>query len=122
MSVVLALGKAFLVGGLLCVIGQLLIDRTNLTPAKILVIYVLAGVLLGAVGLYAPLAEFAGAGATVPLTGFGYTLARGTIEAVKTDGILGAFTGGLKATAGGVAAAVLFGYLGALLGKPKTKY
>ena len=113
---------AFLIGGAICTIGQLLLSLTRLTPPRILVLFVTLGVLFGGLGLYEPLVRFAGAGATVPLTGFGYTLARGTIEAVKTDGILGAFTGGLKATAGGVAAAVLFGYLGALLGKPKTKY
>ena len=113
---------AFLIGGAICTIGQLLLSLTRLTQPRILVLFVTLGVLFGGLGLYEPLVRFAGAGATVPLTGFGYTLARGTIEAVKTDGILGAFTGGLKATAGGVAAAVLFGYLGALLGKPKTKY
>lgn len=107
MSVVLALGKAFLVGGLLCVIGQLLIDRTNLTPAKILVIYVLAGVLLGAVGLYAPLAEFAGAGATVPLTGFGFNLAKTTAEAVRERGLWGVLEGPLSAASVGTMAAIL---------------
>ena len=113
--------KAFLCGGLLCVIGQLLIDRTSLTPARILVAYVVAGVILGALGLYQPLIDWAGAGATVPLTGFGYTLSQGAKKAVAEQGLLGAFTGGVTATAGGVAAAILFGYLFALLARPKTK-
>ena len=113
--------KAFLVGGLLCVIGQILIDRTKLTPARILVAYVVAGVLLGAVGLYDKLVDFAGAGATVPLTGFGNTLAKGVREAVDEQGFLGIFTGGLKATAGGITAAILAGLLAALLFRPKDK-
>ena len=113
--------KAFLVGGLLCVIGQILIDRTKMTPSRILVAYVVAGVLLGAVGLYDKLVDFAGAGATVPLTGFGNTLAKGVREAVKEQGILGALTGGLKASAAGIAAAVFFGFLAALLCNPKDK-
>lgn len=113
--------KAFVVGGLLCVIGQILIDKTKLTPARILTSYVVAGVLLGAVGLYKPLAEFAGAGATVPLTGFGYNLAKGVREAVKTHGILGALLGGLRASAGGITAAVFFGFLASLIFKPKDK-
>lgn len=113
--------KAFLVGGLLCVIGQILIDKTMLTPARILTAYVVAGVVLGAVGLYEPLVEWAGAGATVPLTGFGNTLAKGVREAVKEQGILGALTGGLKASAAGIAAAVFFGFLAALLCNPKDK-
>ena len=113
--------KAFLVGGLLCLLGQILIDRTKLTPARILVGYVVAGVILGAVGLYKPLAEFAGAGATVPLTGFGNTLARGVREAIDQDGFLGIFTGGLKATAGGITAAITAGLLTSFLFKPKDK-
>lgn len=113
--------KAFLVGGLLCVIGQILIDRTKLTPARILVAYVVAGVLLGAVGLYDKLVDFAGAGATVPLTGFGYNLSKGVREAVAEDGLLGALTGGLKAAAGGVTAAMVFGFLAALIFDPKDK-
>ncbi len=112
---------AFLVGGLFCVIGQILIDKTALTPAKILVGYVTAGVILGAVGLYEPLVDFAGSGATVPLTGFGYLLAKGVKEAVATDGILGAFTGGVTATAGGISAAILFGFLVAITCKAKPK-
>lgn len=113
--------KAFLVGGLLCLIGQILIDKTKLTPARILVSYVVAGVILGAVGLYQPLAEFAGAGATVPLTGFGNTLAKGVREAVQEDGFLGIFTGGLKASAGGITAAILAGLLASFLFKAKDK-
>ena len=113
--------KAVLVGGFLCLIGQILIDRTKLTPARILVSYVVAGVVLGAVGVYKPLAEFAGAGASVPLTGFGYTLSKGVREAVDKDGFLGIFTGGLKATAGGITAAVFAGLLASLLFKAKDK-
>ncbi len=113
--------KAFLVGGLLCVIGQILIDRTKLTPARILVAYVVAGVLLGAVGLYDKLVDFAGAGATVPLTGFGNTLVRGVKKAVDEDGALGILTGGLTASAAGITAAVIFGLLASLIFKPKDK-
>ena len=113
--------KAFLVGGVFCLIGQILIDKTKLTPARILVTYVVAGVILGAVGAYKPLVEFAGAGATVPLTGFGYTLSRGVREAVDQDGFLGIFTGGLKATAGGITAAVFAGLLASILFKAKDK-
>jgi stage V sporulation protein AE len=113
--------KAFIVGGLLCVIGQILIDKTKLTPARILVSYVVIGVILGGLGLYEPLVEFAGAGATVPLTGFGNTLAKGVREAVDEKGFLGIFTGGLKATAGGIAAAVFAGLVASFLFKPKDK-
>ena len=113
--------KSFLIGGAICLMGQLLIDKTKLTPARILVSYVVAGVILGAVGLYAPFAEFAGAGAAVPLTGFGNTLAKGVREAVDEHGFLGIFTGGLKATAGGITAAILAGLLAALLFRPKDK-
>lgn len=113
--------KSFLIGGAICLVGQLLIDKTKLTPARILVSYVVAGVILGAVGLYAPFAEFAGAGAAVPLTGFGNTLAKGVREAVDGQGFLGIFTGGLKATAGGITAAILAGLLAALLFRPKDK-
>ena len=113
--------KAFLVGGLLCLIGQILIDKTKLTPARILVSYVVMGVILGAVGLYKPLVEFAGAGATVPLTGFGYNLATGVKEAIAQDGFLGIFTGGLKACAGGIAAAVFCGLVVSFIFKPKDK-
>lgn len=113
--------KAFLVGGLLCLIGQILIDKTKLTPARILVSYVVIGVLLEAIGVYKPLVDFAGAGATVPLTGFGYNLAKGVREAIEKDGFLGIFTGGLTATAGGITAAVLAGLLCSLLFRPKDK-
>ena len=113
--------KAFLVGGVLCLLGQILIDRTKLTPARILVSYVVIGVILGALGIYKPFLEFAGAGASVPLTGFGNTLAKGVREAVMKDGFLGIFTGGLKATAGGITAAVFFGLLTGLLFKDKDK-
>ena len=113
--------KAFLVGGVLCLLGQILIDRTKLTPARILVSYVVIGVILGALGIYKPFLEFAGAGASVPLTGFGNTLAKGVREAVTEDGFLGIFTGGLKATAGGITAAVFFGLLTGLLFKDKDK-
>lgn len=113
--------KAFLFGGLLCLIAQILIDRTKLTPARILVSYVVIGVLLGAVGVYKPFAEFAGAGATVPLTGFGNTLAKGVKEAIDQDGFLGIFTGGLKASAGGITIAVLAGLLAGLFFKARDK-
>ena len=113
--------KAFLAGGTLCLIGQILIDKTKLTPARILVSYVVIGVFLGAIGLYEPFAEFAGAGASVPLTGFGNTLAKGVREAVDTDGFLGIFTGGLKATAGGITAAVVISLVVSFLFKAKDK-
>ena len=113
--------KAFLIGGAICVVGQILIDRTKLTPARILVCYVVLGVILGGTGVYEKLANFAGAGATVPLTGFGNTLAKGVREAVQEQGVLGALTGGLKATAGGITAAVFFGFLAALVCNPKDK-
>lgn len=113
--------KAFLIGGCFCLIGQILIDKTTLTPARILVGYVVAGVILGAVGLYQPLIDFAGAGASVPLTGFGATLAKGVKEAVTEKGALGILTGGLKATAGGITAAIIFGLLAGILFKPRDK-
>ena len=113
--------KAFLVGGLLCLIGQILVDKTKLTPARILVGYVVAGVILGAFGLYQPIIDFAGAGATVPLTGFGAILAKGVKEAIDENGALGILTGGLKATAGGISAAIIFGLLAGILFKPKDK-
>ena len=113
--------KAFLVGGALCLVGQILIDKTKLTPARILVSYVVFGVILGALGVYKPFQEFAGAGASVPLTGFGNTLAKGVRDAVSEDGFLGIFTGGLKATARGITAAIVFGLLAGLLFKPKDK-
>ena len=113
--------KAFLIGGAICAIGQLLIDKTKLTPARILVCFVVLGVILGGAGVYEKLVDFAGAGATVPLTGFGYSLSKGVKDAVQEQGILGALTGGLKATAGGIAAAVFFGFLAAIVFKPKDK-
>ncbi len=113
--------KCFFTGGIICIIGQILIDKTKLTPAKILVIFVTTGCILGGLGIYQYLVDFAGAGATVPLTGFGYNLAKGTIEAVKETGLVGAFTGGVKAAAGGIAAAVFFGYIASLISKPKMK-
>ena len=113
--------KAFIVGGLLCVIGQLLIDKTKLTPARILVSYVVIGVFFSAIGLYQHLVDFAGAGATVPLTGFGHNIAKGVREAVDQDGFLGIFTGGLKATAGGITAAIVAGLLVSFIFKAKDK-
>lgn len=113
--------RAFIVGGSICAIGQVLIDKTKLTPARILVMFVTLGVLLTAIGVYEPIVNFGGAGATVPLTGFGYSLAKGVMKEVKNTGLLGAFTGGITATAGGIAAAVFFGYLIAVAFSPKAK-
>ena len=113
--------KAFLIGGSLCLIGQILIDKTKLTPARILVSYVVLGVFLGAVGVYGPLADFAGAGATVPLTGFGNSLAKGVREAIAKDGFIGIFTGGWKASAGGITAAIFSGLLVSILFKARDK-
>lgn len=113
--------KAFLVGGVICAVGQVLIDYTKLTPARILVSFVVAGVVLGALGWYQPLVDFAGAGASVPLTGFGNLLAKGVREAIGKDGLLGALTGGLTATAGGITAAMVFGLIVALIFRPKDK-
>ena len=113
--------KAFIVGGIFCVIGQILIDKTKLTPARILVGYVVMGVILGAVGIYKPIVEFAGAGATVPLTGFGYTLSKGVKEAITQEGFLGILTGGLRAAAGGIAAAIIAGLIVSLIFKAKDK-
>ena len=112
---------AFLVGGIICIIGQLLIDKTKLTPARILVLFVTVGAILGGLGIYQHLINFAGAGATVPLTGFGANLAKGVIEEVQKSGLLGAFTGGVKASAGGISAAIFFGYIASLIAKPKIK-
>lgn len=122
MDIFISLLKAFLVGGVLCLIGQLLIDLTRLTPARILTIYVVVGVILGAVGVYEPFAQWAGAGATVPLTGFGNLLAKGVREAVAERGVIGAFTGGFTAAAGGISAAIVFGLLAALVFKSKEKF
>ena len=113
--------KAFVVGGLICCVGQTLLMFTKLSSARILVLFVVSGVVLTAVGIYKPLVDFAGAGATVPLLGFGYSLATGAIQAVQSEGILGAFTGGIVRTAAGIAAAVVFGFLNALIFKPHAK-
>lgn len=113
--------KAFVCGGVLCVVGQLLIDRTKLTPARILVCYVTTGVILSGVGLYQPFADWAGTGATVPLTGFGHLLAKGVKKAVAEQGLLGAFTGGVTSAAGGITAAIFFGFVVALIAKAKPK-
>ena len=113
--------RCFVIGGIICIIGQILIDKTKLTPARILVIFVTTGTILGGLGIYQYLVDFAGAGATVPLTGFGYNLAKGAIKGVKESGIVGAFTGGVAASAGGIAAAVFFGYIASLISKPKMK-
>lgn len=113
--------RAFITGGIICVIGQILIDKTNLTPARILVSFVTLGVILTAIGIYEPIVKFGGAGATVPLTGFGYALANGAIKGAKESGVLGAFSGGVTATAGGITAAIVFGYLAAVLFDPKEK-
>ncbi len=113
--------SAFLVGGVICAIGQIFIDKTKLTPARILVLFVVAGVVLGAFGWYQKIVDMGGAGATVPLTGFGYNLAKGVFKEVDENGLIGAFTGGFKASAAGLGAAIFFGYLMALLSKPKPK-
>ena len=113
--------KAFAVGGLICVIGQILLDKTKITSARILVIFVTVGTILGGLGIYQKLVDFAGCGATVPLTGFGNLLAKGAIQKVQSDGFVGAFTGGTAAAAGGVAAAIFFGYIASLVAKPKIK-
>lgn len=113
--------KAFILGGVICIIGQILIDKTKLTPARILVIYVTAGAILGGLGLYQYLVNWGGCGATVPLTGFGNLLSKGAIEEVKSSGFIGAFTGGIKAAAGGISAAIFFGYIASLVSKPKIK-
>lgn len=113
--------KAFIVGGIICVIGQILIDKTKLTPARILVAYVTTGCILGGLGIYKYLIDFAGCGATVPLTGFGNLLAKGAIDEVKISGLIGAITGGTKVAAGGIASAVFFGYIASLISKPKIK-
>lgn len=121
MSILLSYVRAFVVGGLLCAAAQILIDRTAITPARILVCYVVAGVILGGIGVYKPFVEYAGAGATVPLTGFGYTISKGVREAVDKNGLLGALTGGLTASAGGITAALFFGLLSSFVFKSKSK-
>jgi len=113
--------NAFIIGGLICVIGQLLMDGTKLTPAHVLVLFVTSGVILTALGLYEPLVKFGGSGATIPLPGFGYALAKGAFKGVKESGLIGAFTGGVQATSGGITAAIAFGYLMAIIFNPKTK-
>lgn len=113
--------RCFVVGGIICIIGQILIDKTKLTPARILVLFVTVGAILGGLGIYQHLINFASAGATVPITGFGANLAKGAIEEVQKIGLLGAFTGGVKASAGGIAAAIFFGYIASLIAKPKIK-
>lgn len=113
--------NAFWVGGLICLIGQILIDKTKMTPARILVLYVTLGVVLTALGIYQPIVDYAGAGATVPLLGFGYTMAEGIKLAVENNGLLGALTGGVTAAAAGITAAIAFGYLAALISKPSDK-
>lgn len=113
--------KAFAVGGIICVIGQILIDKTKLTSGRILVAYVCAGCILGGIGLYKPIVDFAGAGATVPLTGFGYNLAKGVMSEIDKVGFLGILTGGMKSAAGGITAAVVFSFLAALIFEPKGK-
>lgn len=113
--------NTFIVGGLICTFGQIIINKTKLTPGHVLVLFVTIGVFLSAVGIYAPIVKFGGSGATVPITGFGHALAQGAIKGVEKDGILGAFTGGVSATAGGISAAIFFGYLMAVFFSPKTK-
>lgn len=113
--------KAFIVGGLICVVGQVILDNTKWTPAHILVSFLTAGVILGAIGIYEPLVKFGGAGATVPISGFGYALSQGAIEGAKTKGLIGAFTGGVEATGAGISAIILFGYIMAVVFNPKTK-
>lgn len=113
--------SAFIVGGIICTIGQILIDKTNMTPARILVLFVSLGVFLGLIGVYEPLVRFAGAGATVPLTGFGYALYKGVLKGVTENGIFGIFTGGITATSAGIAAAIFFGYITALVFNPSEK-
>lgn len=122
MDIFLQFLRAFIVGGAFCVIAQILIDKTMLTPARILVAYVVAGVILGAIGLYAPIVDFAGSGATTPLTGFGFLISKGVREAVDEKGLLGALTGAFTAASGGITAALVFGYLAALVsrGRPKN--
>jgi stage V sporulation protein AE len=113
--------KVFITGGIICSIGQILIDKTKLTPARILVIFVTLGVIFTAIGIYKPMVDYGKAGATVPISGFGYALANGVMEEVKEKGFMGIFTGGVKATSAGISAAIVFGYLGALVAKPKLK-
>ena len=121
MQIFMEYARAFLVGGLICAVGQLLIDYTKLTPARILVIFVVTGVILGGLGVYQPLIDYAGGGATIPLLGFGNTIAKGTLDAIREKGLMGVLTGGLSAASGGIAAAMFSGLLAALIFKPKDK-
>ncbi|HHW22839.1 MAG TPA: stage V sporulation protein AE [Clostridiaceae bacterium] len=121
MQMVTDILKAFVLGGCICVIGQLLVDLTKLTPARVMVIFVVTGVILGILGLYQPLVEWGGAGASVPLTGFGNVLAKGVIKEIDESGLLGVFTGGLKASAAGITAAITFGYIISIAAKPRIK-
>lgn len=121
MEIFISLIKAFVIGGLICTVAQILIDRTKLTPARILVGYVIAGVILGAIGIYKPIVDFAGGGATVPLSGFGYLISDGVRKAIDRDGFIGILTGGLSATAGGITAAMFFGLIAAIIFKSKPK-
>lgn len=121
MDILMQYIKVFVGGGLICVVGQILLDRTKLTTGRIMVLFVVSGAVLTALGVYQPLVDFAGSGATVPIIGFGYALAKGAIEETRASGFMGAFVGGLKATAAGITAAIVFGYLAALLSKPKSK-
>lgn len=113
--------NAFIIGGLICVIGQIILDTTSLTPAHIIVTFLMIGIILGAVGIYEPLVEFAEAGALIPIPGFGYALSKAAIEGAKTKGVIGAFSGGLESTAGAIAAAILFGYIMSVISYPKSK-
>ncbi len=121
MDIILTYGKVFLTGGLICTIGQVLIDKTKLSPARILTLFVTLGVIFTFLGIYEPIVEFGKCGATVPISGFGYSLFKGTVKAINEKGILGIFTGGVTATAGGIAAAVVFGFLASLFSKPTIK-
>lgn len=121
MDLIIQYLKCFIVGGGICVIGQILLDRTKLTNGRIMVLFLILGAILQAIGLYQPIVDFAGAGATVPISGFGYSLAKGAMEEVKSEGLFGAFTGGLRSTASGITVAIFFGYLAALVGNPKSK-
>lgn len=121
MDILLDYLKVFLTGGLICVIGQILIDKTKLTPARILVIFVVSGVILSSIGIYKYIVDFGGSGATVPISGFGYALSNGVMTEIKEKGFIGIFIGGIKATSAGIAAAIIFGYLAALVSKPDIK-
>lgn len=121
MDILIEYGKVFLTGGIICTIGQILIDKTKITPARILTLFVTLGVILGFLGIYEPIYEFGKCGATVPISGFGYSLYKGTIKAIAEHGFIGIFTGGVTATAGGITAAIVFGFLASLFAKPTIK-